>query len=166
MDLTDLARSLAHKMQPLVSTTGHRLIFKDLDGRCIVRADGYRLEQVLQNLLDNAVRYSDPETDIVVTMERPETSAVIEVKNEGPEISERERQQLFQPFHRGNVARTLNVRGSGLGLSICKEIVESHGGHIWVESDAATGTTFSFSIPVLSDEEAQALAAEEDGAEK
>ena len=108
--------------------------------------DAQRVEQVLANLLVNAEKYGRPESPPLVEVACLESEVVVSVSNEGESISDEERSRIFDPNHRA-LDRRLGAPGLGLGLYICKMIVEAHGGRIWAES-AAPVTRFSFSFPV------------------
>ncbi|WP_232380018.1 sensor histidine kinase [Polyangium fumosum] len=108
-----------------------------------VLVDPTRIEQVLGNLLSNAVNYGAADTPIRVWVEGTEEGARISVHNRGTRIPAEDIPRLFQRFRRLHKGPVLGV---GLGLYVCRGIVEAHGGRIWVESDDA-GTTFRFSLP-------------------
>lgn len=103
--------------------------------------DPDRMEQIIGNLLSNALKYSPQETPISVCITGHEEDVVITVHNWGPPIPERVRGRLFEPLERGEEAGDVG-RSIGLGLFIVKHLVEAHGGHVEVESEAGTGTTF------------------------
>jgi signal transduction histidine kinase len=113
-----------------------------------VVGDRDRLEQVFGNLMENAVKYSADRSEIVVTMEDRGNQLVTSVADRGIGIPTDELGQVFERFHRGRQVSSKNYGGLGLGLYITKQIVERHGGTIWVESREGQGTTFSFSLPV------------------
>ena len=113
----------------------------------IVTGDRDRLEQVLGNLLENAVKYSPDGSDVTVTVEDKVDSLVTAVCDRGIGIPSDELNQVFERFHRGRQVSSTNYGGLGLGLYITKQIIERHGGSIWVESREGQGTTFSFSLP-------------------
>lgn len=120
-----------------------------------VSVDPGRLEQILFNLLSNAVRYGTPGAEIVVTVEADDGVVEVAVENQGRGIAADDLPRLFSRFERTRAARS--SRGSiGLGLYITKGLVEAHGGHIWVESTPGETTTFHFSLPALHDEPAKA----------
>jgi signal transduction histidine kinase len=110
--------------------------------------DPLRLDQVLTNLLSNAVKYGTPHTPIDVEVTRVNEELRVSVSNEGPGIAPEELPQLFQRFHRTEGGRKQS-EGIGLGLYICKGLIEAHGGRFWAESVPGHRTTFSFSLPVL-----------------
>ncbi len=113
----------------------------------IVTGDRDRLEQVLGNLLENAVKYSPDGSDITVTVEDRGDSLVTAVCDRGIGIPADELGQVFERFHRGRQVSSTNYGGLGLGLYITKQIIERHGGTIWVESREGQGTTFYFTLP-------------------
>jgi signal transduction histidine kinase len=109
----------------------------------LLQADHERLTQVLVNLVSNAVKYSPENQPIKVTVVESQTHAVVQVHNGGSVIPQEFQKQIFEPFFR----LPSDKQGSGLGLAISKEIVERHGGHIWVESSEEKGTTFFLELP-------------------
>ena len=112
-----------------------------------VRGDAARLEQVLTNLLANALKYGAADTPIRVELAEIAGAAVVSVTNHGRGISPEDMPRLFQRFVRVHDTRAA-VKGSGLGLYIAKGIVEAHGGRIWAESTPGEITTFRFTIPL------------------
>lgn len=119
------------------------------DGDTIVTGDRDRLEQVLGNLLENAVKYSPDGSDISIRVEMREQQVVSSVSDHGMGIPADELAQVFERFHRGRHVSSTNYGGLGLGLYITKQIVERHGGTIWVESKEGSGTSFHFSLPAV-----------------
>jgi signal transduction histidine kinase len=113
-----------------------------------VLADAGRIEQVLSNLLGNALKYGDPNTPIAVEARQREGAVEVIVTNAGPGIPQDELPGLFDRFGRSRDARKSGKPGLGLGLYIAKGLVEAHGGRIWVES-AAGKTSFHFTLPTL-----------------
>jgi PAS domain S-box-containing protein len=109
--------------------------------------DRDRLEQVLGNLLENAVKYSPEGSEIFVSVEDKGDHVVTSVCDRGIGIPSDELSQVFERFHRGRQVSSTNYGGLGLGLYITKQIIERHGGTIWVESKEGSGTTFYFSLP-------------------
>jgi signal transduction histidine kinase/PAS domain-containing protein len=117
------------------------------DAGKIVAGDRDRLEQVLGNLLENAVKYSPEGSDVTVTVDDKGDTVLTAVCDRGIGIPADELNQVFERFHRGRQVSSTNYGGLGLGLYITKQIIERHGGSIWVESKEAHGTTFYFSLP-------------------
>ena len=115
-----------------------------------VAVDGQRVLQVLANLLSNASKYSPAPSTILVTASQQDSHVAISVADEGRGVSAEELPQLFRKFFRTNgVDRKAEIAGEGLGLAICKGIVEAHGGRIWAESAGlGLGARFTFTVPV------------------
>ncbi len=113
-----------------------------------VRGDASLLREVLQNLLDNAVQYTQPGGKITLSAVTRESEAIVTVADTGIGIPLAEKERIFERFYRVDAARSREVGGTGLGLSIAKHIVEAHGGRIWVDSSVGQGSQFHFSIPL------------------
>ncbi len=114
---------------------------------CMILIDPNKVNQVLTNLLTNAIKYSYPDTKVQVTLIRDERFVTISVKDEGQGIPADELPKLFGAFQRTSVRSTDGERSTGLGLLISKKMVEGHGGKIWVESKVGAGSTFYFTLP-------------------
>jgi signal transduction histidine kinase len=128
-------------------TAKHRFVIGFPSDFPIVQADPRRIEQVLRNLLDNAVKYS-PDGGLVVVRGRVASGeVVISVADNGIGIAPEHLNRLFEKFFRVKSPLGDKVRGTGLGLPVSRTIVESHGGRIWAESELGKGTTISFSLP-------------------
>jgi DNA-binding response OmpR family regulator/signal transduction histidine kinase len=139
-----------------------RALVGEEDRPLLVHADRNRLHQVLNNLLANALKFTAAGGHIRVEVFR--SSAMpdlvgVSVFNDGAEIDEQDHERIFDKFEQAKKNRSGSVSGSGLGLSISKNIVEAHGGKIWVESGRGEGTRFVFTLPVVPD---PAAATEED----
>ncbi|GAA0683110.1 hypothetical protein GCM10009020_35640 [Natronoarchaeum mannanilyticum] len=114
-----------------------------------VDGDPSQLRQVFQNLLSNAIEYSgDQPPSVEITTERDEDKWVISIKDEGVGIDPEDQKRIFEVFQR--LHSHDEHPGTGIGLSLCRRIVERHGGEIWVESEPGEGTTFSFTLPATS----------------
>jgi two-component system phosphate regulon sensor histidine kinase PhoR len=114
-----------------------------------VRGDAGRLRDVLQNLLDNAVQYTQPGGHITVSASAENGEMIFSVADDGIGIPQAEQERIFERFYRVDEGRSREVGGTGLGLSIARHIVEAHGGRIWVESTVGQGSRFHFSAPVV-----------------
>ncbi|GCE18715.1 sensor histidine kinase [Dictyobacter kobayashii] len=114
----------------------------------LLQADKARLTQVVNNLVTNAIKYSLAESTIQVEVDQQPESALLHVHNDGPAIPQTQQDDLFEPFYRAPDARASSKEGWGLGLSISKQIIERHQGHIWVESFEGQGTTFYVELPL------------------
>jgi two-component system sensor histidine kinase KdpD len=112
-----------------------------------IEVDNNHVGQVLTNLVENAVKYSQENRPVVIEAEAANSEMVISVSDEGIGIAPEFQKKIFTRFFRvDNSAR--NIKGTGLGLSICRGIVEAHGGRIWVNSEPGKGSKFSFSLPI------------------
>ncbi len=110
----------------------------------LVQLDAVLIEQVLVNLLDNAVKYTPPGSPIDLSASQEDGIVRIEVADRGPGIPPGDGQRVFEKFYRGH---TGTIRGVGLGLAICRAIVEAHGGTIWAENRPGGGAAFRFTLP-------------------
>jgi signal transduction histidine kinase len=108
-----------------------------------VQVDTIRIGHVLVNLVDNARRYGRPGGAVVIRARRQRSTVVITVEDDGPGIAPEERQLVFGRLYRGRVAREAYPGGSGLGLHVCRRLVEAHGGQIWIEPGERSAISFS-----------------------
>jgi len=152
------------------SQTHHFVVGGGVDA-CYAWADSDRLEEVLTNLVDNAVKYSPAGSDIAVSARvvtdlatvlpdgpTPRGSfVVISVADQGIGIADVDRERIFDRFYRVDSQDSREVYGHGLGLYIARRLIEGHGGRIWVESTAGRGSRFSFAIPVAASAENEHL---------
>lgn len=112
-------------------------------------ADPHRITQVIVNLVGNAAKYSPENTTITLSMKLVDDQKIqVDVTDEGVGISPKDRRNLFQPFQRVYDEKK-RIQGAGLGLVICRGIVEAHGGEIWIAERQGPGTTFSFTLPLV-----------------
>lgn len=124
------------------------LILKCPDDIGYVKFDENKLEQVINNLISNAVKFSEPGSRIEISAERKEERIFTYVKDFGVGISEEQRDKIFKPFETGLSSGTNGEKNTGLGLLITKKIVEGHNGEIDVKSELGKGSTFYFSLPL------------------
>ena len=125
----------------------HRFVTSIPDKLPSINADPLRIERILYNLLDNAAKYSPPGSQIKVSVNTEPERLVIGVSDRGKGLSSGEQARIFGPFQRLENNRPDQARGAGLGLMVCRRLVEAHGGEIWVESKKGRGSTFFFSLP-------------------
>lgn len=114
-----------------------------------VGADKYRIGQVLVNLIANAIKYSPQADKIVITVDTDKENVIVGVKDFGIGIDERAQKKIFERFYQMNFENGEKFSGLGLGLFISSEIIERHGGQMWVESRKGKGSTFYFSLPIV-----------------
>ena len=137
-----LLEQACERARPLYAEHGIELQCEVEGGLPPICVDVHRIQRVLANLLDNALKYTEPPCEVVVTAQAGET-VVFSVANGGPPLSPRQRDAMFQPFWQADRRH----RGAGLGLSICRSIVEVHGGSIWTESAPGQRVRVCFSLP-------------------
>jgi PAS domain S-box-containing protein len=141
-------------MGSFASQAGVRLAFEAGDGAGLLRAeiDRDRLTQVLTNLLSNAIKFSESGGEVLTRLEGQGSVLRIAVIDHGAGIPEAFRGRIFQRFAQADGADSRRNGGTGLGLNICRTIVEEHGGRIWFDSVEGEGTTFFVELPVLAGE--------------
>lgn len=118
-----------------------------------VNIDAKRVRQVLDNLIDNAIKYSEEGTEVRVVAERVGSELRISVADQGIGIPAEELGKVFDRMYRIEQRLTPQLGGVGLGLAICRGLVEAHSGRIWVESEVGKGSTFYFTLPIQSEAE-------------
>ena len=114
----------------------------------MISFDPGKITQVVNNLISNAIKFSNPGTTINVNSFQTDTEIYISVQDQGQGIPKNELDKLFQPFSKLSVRSTAGERSTGLGLNIAKRIITGHQGRIWVESEVGKGSTFTFSLPL------------------
>ena len=114
----------------------------------MAKADTNRIDQVLANLVDNAIKYGRPHGQVSIGGKKIDGEEIeIHVRDDGPGIPAEALDRVFERFYRVDKARSRDQGGTGLGLSIVKHIVQAHGGKVWVESELGKGATFFFTLP-------------------
>jgi signal transduction histidine kinase len=147
LDFGKLVREVVRAFQDRVDRH-HRLVLHISRGRHAVLVDAARLEQVCENLLDNAFKYSPDGGDVHVTVRSEAGGVLLQVSDQGIGISAGAGDAIFEPFGRAENAERRGVPGMGLGLYVCRTIVERHGGRIWAESPGdRQGTTVNVWLP-------------------
>lgn len=149
-DLADLLKENIELNRLMLEQKQIKIILLADEDLPSVVVDPAKIEQVLNNLIGNAGKFSAPGTDIEVRAQLIDREVVVSVKDEGQGIPANELDRLFRPFENLSVKSTGGEQSTGLGLAIVKRVVEGHGGRIWVESEVGVGSTFSFSLPVAS----------------
>ncbi len=151
-DVKPIAQEVIRKAQ--IMSSMHELTLDIPEDTPIVAIDPIRVERVLHNLVENAIKYSPSGGEVRVSAHQQNNELVVSVSDEGIGISAKDVDTLFQSFRRLAAETTHLVPGVGLGLRVCKILVEAHGGRIWVESIEGRGTTFFFTVPIaaISDE--------------
>ncbi|MDD4569192.1 MAG: ATP-binding protein [Tepidanaerobacteraceae bacterium] len=146
VSVTSLVKRVAKKVSPILKSRNIDLILEVEDTPPII-ADEDRIEQVLINLVDNAIRYSVDDSQIRVKARSFDDGIVVSIKDSGHGIPEDEIPFIWERFYKVDKARTRQKGGTGLGLAIVKKIIEVHGGKVWAKNSSEGGTTFFFFLP-------------------
>ncbi|WCJ59944.1 ATP-binding protein [Fontisphaera persica] len=157
---TNLRETVQHVMEDLQTRAADKQIrfFNQVPEELEAWADGDRLQQVLFNLLDNAIKYGHVGGKVEITGQRLDQGMVrLSVADDGPGVPPESRERIFERFYRVDKARSREAGGTGLGLAIVKHIIQCHGGRAWVESEMGRGSTFHVTLPA---DEAAAKASE------
>jgi signal transduction histidine kinase len=148
IDLVELLDTVVGDITPVVTLRGLEIKFsKENEDAVFVKGDKNWLEKLFFNILDNAIKYNKPNGRILLCLTKNDESVEIVCEDSGIGMSESETEKLFSRFYRVDKSRSREQGGSGLGLSICKKIVEYHGGDIAIKSSIGHGTTVSISLP-------------------
>ncbi len=147
-DLRPMLRAVADIMTPLALANGLSLSAQLPPNLPKVRADATRLEQVLTNLMHNAIKFTPRGGKVTLTAGYHGSSVVVEVKDTGPGVSEMDKKHIFEPYRRPEGGLRIRPYGMGLGLALCKMFIDLHDGQVWVRSRLGKGATFGFSLPV------------------
>ncbi|MCX7912320.1 MAG: HAMP domain-containing histidine kinase [Dehalococcoidales bacterium] len=146
VDIRSLILGSCEQVSPMIRSKRQSLRTELSASLPIIRGDGLRLEQVMLNLLTNATKFT-PEGGTITVRAHPQVdTVVVSVQDNGVGIAKEEQSRLFKPYSRIDADRQRQP-GLGLGLALAKQVVEMHGGRIWVESEPGKGSTFSFALP-------------------
>jgi len=146
-DLGELVREVVGRLGPLLH--GREVTLTIADDLPPVLLDYLMIDQVITNLLENAVKYTPPDGPIAVTVTAAEHAVHLAIADHGPGIPAGRRERVFDKFYR--LESTGRGRGSGLGLAVSRGLVEAHGGRIWIEETPGGGATFAFELPIERD---------------
>lgn len=153
LDLVALVRQITGRLQ--ITTKEHTLRLTTAQDALWLQGDHNRLGQVLLNLLGNAIKYTPRggPVDITITQTADGQSALVSIHDTGIGIPREQQARLFARFSRASNAAAHGITGTGLGLFLCRELIERHGGRIWLESEEGQGSTFFFTLPITPPEE-------------
>ena len=135
----------------MARTKGVRLDFDGVESDVSVSVDAAKIEQVLINLMGNAVEHSESGQSVSLTVSRSDNGVTFSVRDHGAGLSEEDRAKVFQAFERAGTRKTAGERSVGLGLAIARRIVEAHGGRLGVDGVPGGGSSFWFTVPVESE---------------
>jgi len=147
-ELPPLISRIIREMGPLAETRSIR-IETDISGELpLVKIDTERILQVLRNLVGNAVKFTPNEGYVRISVTSADKGVKISVADSGTGISQEKVTAVFDKYYQDTLARSSKIKGTGLGLAIVKQVVNSHGGKVWIESTSQHGSVFSFVLPV------------------
>ncbi len=151
LNVNTMAAAIVRRNQKLAEKKNQTLDLSISADRCLVNGDRSRILEAMDNLVNNAVKYSPHHRPIRIAVERNASSVRFSVKDEGPGLSEEDMSKLFGKFQRLSAQPTGGESSTGLGLAIVKQIVELHDGEILVQSERGKGSTFTIDLPILSE---------------
>ncbi len=148
ISIYDVALTVVEQLTPLAQESKLELINRVPEDIPLVEADPMRIGQVLTNLVSNAIKFTPAEGTVSLSASKLDEQVQVSVRDTGIGISIEEQARVFERFYQVDSSATRAYRGTGLGLTICKFIVEYHHGRIWVESEVGKGSTFHFVLPM------------------
>lgn len=151
-DIGTLTETVVDQMRPLAHKRGHKIVLAKSEVRLFANVDSRRIEQVLANLITNAIKYTVEPGEIRVNLRPSDSTVAVAITDTGIGIPEDELPKLFTRYGRGKSEAVRKIQGTGLGLLIVKQIVEAHGGRVWAESVEGKGSTFALELPRLPSE--------------
>ena len=146
--LTEVTESLARTMLPILAPRQQSLDIKIEEGLPLVRADKAQASEVLLNLLSNAAKFTPDGGKLKIEAVREDNWCRVSVIDNGIGIKKEDQEQIFEPFYQLDNPLTKGKSGTGLGLALVKQIIEKHGGQVWVESEYGKGSRFIFTLPL------------------
>jgi len=146
VNVGEVVRKQAERLRVLDGAT-HRFSTEFSGQPAIIKADPIRVERILYNLMENAAKYSPPGSEVKVVGRWDNKCLTVGVCDQGIGVSAEDQKKLFEPFQRVESA-AIYAKGLGLGLVVCKRLVEAHGGKIWIKSEVNKGATFFFTLPL------------------
>lgn len=150
LSLYNLILEVVDDLRPIATEKGLEVTVNKFDEESIVQGDQDKLEQVITNLLDNAIKFTPTGGRITITLYKEEGFFKISIRDTGIGIPKEDQSRIFERFYRAEGESPVQAKGTGLGLSIAKSLIELHGGQIWVTSEIGKGSEFSFTLPIIS----------------
>ncbi len=148
LDLDKLIREFIKSIGEMIRETGFEIIYTCPVKMPVIKGDRNAILQVLYNLVDNAIKFSGESRKIDIDLVCKDNEIMLSVKDYGIGISAKDQEKIFERFYRSRESQRSGIRGSGIGLTIVKKIVEDLGGHLYVESMPGKGSTFTVNIPM------------------
>lgn len=149
-DLVQVIQSVFEVNRTLAEKKGIELSLDRTNETLMLDMDQRKIEQVVNNLIGNAIKYSPAGSKVRISISKDDKGARVSISDEGPGVPMEERDKLFQPFIKGKAGMEKGKESHGLGLAIARSIIEGHRGSIWVESIEGMGATFKFTLPTVS----------------
>jgi two-component system clock-associated histidine kinase SasA len=146
VDMKSIILGISMQITPLLQGKDHKLTTDLPASLRLIHGDGPRLEQVLLNLMTNAIKFTPAGGNISIKVREDDSGITVSIKDNGIGIAKEEQSKLFKPYSRIKSDQQRHP-GLGLGLALSKQVVELHGGRIWVDSDPGVGSMFSFFLP-------------------
>lgn len=145
VDVDEMIRQVVDELRPLAH--GHTFDLRFHTGLPVVETDEAKLHQIVSNLVENALKYSPPDTRVTIRAVHVEDGVMMSVQDEGPGIAPHERERVFDRFYQVDSSATRQVGGTGLGLYICRKLAEAIGGRVWLERSSPSGSVFAMFVP-------------------
>jgi two-component system phosphate regulon sensor histidine kinase PhoR len=152
-DLIELLERFLDSIGERLREAGFTVRFDHPSQVPFIRADKDALHQVFYNLVDNAIKYSGNSRQVDISLVVRDEEVLVSVKDYGIGISRSDQEKIFERFYRSEDPQTKDVKGSGIGLTIVKKIVEAHRGHLTLESRPGKGSTFCIHLPISNNKE-------------
>lgn len=148
--INDLIRRAIEDLRPLSEARKQSVVYELPEESLLIKGDPNRLNSVMNNILSNAIKFTQKDGKITISVAWDDDQVTISVQDNGPGIPEEEVPRIFEHLFRGRITvqdPDNPIEGTGLGLALSKTVIEQHGGRIWVESEETEGSTFHFSLP-------------------
>jgi two-component system sensor histidine kinase SenX3 len=147
IDLNDVAQEAIERAQPIATRQGVSIHFSKCLDKCVINGDYFQLVSAVSNLVDNAVKYSNENGEVLVSVTTADGQVEVSVQDKGIGIPMASLERIFERFYRVDRARSRGTGGTGLGLSIVRHVVTNHGGEVNVRSREGEGSTFILRFP-------------------
>jgi PAS domain S-box-containing protein len=154
-EIVDIRKSVSEIVTMTESLASRKNIAVDIDmpdDMPLISADKSKIKQIMYNILGNAIKFTDNGGNVYINLSNDDENVIMSITDTGIGISPEDQNKLFKPFSQIDTSISRRFEGTGLGLALVKELIELHGGRIWVESEAGKGSTFSFRLPIKTDE--------------
>ena len=149
-NVNTIIHRVAERLSPQTRSRRQSLNMKLIPHPPKIIADPLRIEQILHNLLSNASKCTPSGSTLFISTDKQDGCIVIKIQDSGPYITREEQRELFQPYYRLRYDKDSQVTRIGLGLTLCKRLIELHGGRMWLESEESHGNIFIITLPLNS----------------